>query len=40
MKDHLQSIVEADLSRNDIGNSAVHVEADLIPWTLFLYTRS
>lgn len=39
MQKHLQSIVEADLSRNNIGNSTVHVEVDLITRTLVLYTR-
>lgn len=39
MQKHLQSIVKADLSRNNIGSSTVHVEADLTTRTLILYTR-
>lgn len=36
---HLQSIMDADLSGNHVGGSTVHVEADLVAWTLLYYTR-
>lgn len=39
VKEDLQSVVDADLPRNHIGGSTVHVEADLVTRTLLGYTR-
>lgn len=39
VKEDLQSVVDADLPRNHVGGSTVHVEADLVTRTLLGYTR-
>lgn len=38
-KEDLQSVVDADLPRNHIGGSTVHVEADLVTGTLLGHAR-